>query len=197
MVYTYVLYSHKDGRWYTGVTKDLRARMREHRGGRVLSTKSRRPLTLVYYEASLDEDDAWRRERYLKTARGKRYLRQRLRVAMTTTWQSSWNGPEPDAGRDRARQTLRTAHGRERRGRAGRTRRDRWAPRSQRRGQDHDVLHDGGTGAARCRGGAPGWGAPDGDAGARAGPARHRVSGARSLGLSRAHCCIKHTHDRD
>ncbi|TMJ07089.1 MAG: GIY-YIG nuclease family protein [Bacillati bacterium ANGP1] len=93
MVYTYVLYSHKDGRWYTGVTKDLRARMREHRGGRVLSTKSRRPLTLVYYEASLDEDDAWRRERYLKTGRGKRYLRQRLRVAMSTTWQSSWNGP--------------------------------------------------------------------------------------------------------
>src|SRR5438876_219045 len=71
MVYTYVLYSHKDGRWYTGVTKDLRARMREHRGGRVLSTKSRRPLTLVYYEASLDEDDAWRRAR-----RGIGYLAQ-------------------------------------------------------------------------------------------------------------------------
>jgi len=93
MVYTYVLYSHKDGRWYTGVTKDLRARMREQRAGSVPSTKSRRPLTLVYYEASLDEDDAWRRERYLKTGRGKRYLRQRLRVAMSNTWQSSWNGP--------------------------------------------------------------------------------------------------------
>ena len=93
MVYTDVLYSRKDGRWYTGVTKDLRARMREHRTGRVSSTRSRRPLFLVYYEACLDEADAWRRERYLKTGRGKRYLRQRMRVAMSSMQQSSWNGP--------------------------------------------------------------------------------------------------------
>jgi len=66
--------------------------MREHRTGRVSSTRSRRPLFLVYYDC-LDEADAWRRERYLKTGRGKRYLRQRMRVAMSSMQQSSWNGP--------------------------------------------------------------------------------------------------------
>lgn len=35
-------------------------------------------MRLVYYEACLNELDAYRRERYLKSGKGKRYLRQRL-----------------------------------------------------------------------------------------------------------------------
>ena len=42
------------------------------------STAYRRPLCLVYYEACLDADDAYKRERYLKSGRGGRYLKQRL-----------------------------------------------------------------------------------------------------------------------
>lgn len=78
MHYTYVLYSEKDSEWYTGATSDLKARMREHAEGRVRSTERRRPPVLVYYEGCLDREDAFRRERYPKTGRGKRYLRQRL-----------------------------------------------------------------------------------------------------------------------
>ena len=78
MHYTYVLFSGKDGRWYTGSTGDLKLRVKEHSQGRVQSTRHRRPLHLVYYEACLAEADARRRERYLKTGRGKKYLRQRL-----------------------------------------------------------------------------------------------------------------------
>ncbi len=78
MHYTYVLYSQIDGEWYTGATSDLKARIREHAEGRVKSTERRRPLVLAYYEGCLNRDDAFRRERYLKTGRGKRYLRQRL-----------------------------------------------------------------------------------------------------------------------
>jgi len=37
-------------------------------------------LRLVYYEACLDAADAYRRERYLKTGKGKRFLRQRLKT---------------------------------------------------------------------------------------------------------------------
>jgi hypothetical protein len=33
---------------------------------------------LIYYEACLGADDAYRRERYLKSGRGARYLRIRL-----------------------------------------------------------------------------------------------------------------------
>ncbi len=48
MHYTYVLQSAKDGRWYTGATQDLRARVEDHLKGRVESTRSRRPLRLIY-----------------------------------------------------------------------------------------------------------------------------------------------------
>jgi len=49
-----------------------------HADGKVRSTARRRPLTLVYYEACHHEDDAFRRERFLKTGKGKRFLRRRL-----------------------------------------------------------------------------------------------------------------------
>ncbi len=83
MYYTYVLQSTKDGRWYTGVTGNLRARVADHLNGRVESTRHRRPLRLIYYEACRSEADAKRRERYLKTGKGKRYLRQRLAMWFT------------------------------------------------------------------------------------------------------------------
>ena len=82
MYYTYVLYSEKDAHWYTGMTRDLRARWNAHTSGAVWSTRSRRPLQLMYYEACRCRDDAVRRERYLKTGRGKRYLKQRLAVEL-------------------------------------------------------------------------------------------------------------------
>jgi len=78
MHYTYVIESARDGQWYTGATSDLRARLRNHTNGQVRSTRHRRPLKLIYYEACLNEADARRRELYLKSGKGKRYLRQRL-----------------------------------------------------------------------------------------------------------------------
>jgi len=47
--YTYVLKSEKDGKLYTGYTKNLKQRFELHQKGRVSSTKNRRPLKLVYY----------------------------------------------------------------------------------------------------------------------------------------------------
>ncbi|MBI2495893.1 MAG: GIY-YIG nuclease family protein [Candidatus Omnitrophica bacterium] len=78
MKYTYVLLSHKDRRWYTGWTTDLRHRVQEHQAGQVPSTKGRGPFALIYYEACLHEGDAVARERYLKSGMGKRYLKNRL-----------------------------------------------------------------------------------------------------------------------
>jgi putative endonuclease len=78
MKYSYVLLSEKDGKFYIGSTGDLRERLQEHNKGRVRSTAYRRPLRLIYYEGCLSMDDACRRERYLKTGRGGRYLKQRL-----------------------------------------------------------------------------------------------------------------------
>jgi putative endonuclease len=83
MFYTYVLQSQNDGRFYTGFTKDLKLRFDQHSMGRVESTKDRRPLKLVYYEACLSQDDATNREKYLKTYHGKMFLRKRLKSYLT------------------------------------------------------------------------------------------------------------------
>ena len=78
MYYTYVLLSDADRRFYTGATSDLHKRIAEHTEGHVRSTAYRRPFRLVYYEACLSPEDAYRRERYLKTGKGGRYLKQRI-----------------------------------------------------------------------------------------------------------------------
>ena len=77
--YTYVLLSLKDGLHYIGYTNDLRKRFHEHQQGLVFSTKPRRPLELVYYEACRNREDAEQRERYLKSTTGRRFLAQRIR----------------------------------------------------------------------------------------------------------------------
>ncbi|MBI2506951.1 MAG: GIY-YIG nuclease family protein [Candidatus Colwellbacteria bacterium] len=79
MHYVYVLKSLKDKEMYVGRTKDLKERLVEHSQGRVESTKDRRPLKLMYCEIGNNIKDAVHREKYLKTAWGKRYLKYRLK----------------------------------------------------------------------------------------------------------------------
>ncbi|PYJ81096.1 MAG: excinuclease ABC subunit C [Verrucomicrobia bacterium] len=83
MIYVYVLRSVRDGQLYTGCTNDLRSRFALHNSGQVPSTKERRPFELIYYEACLNERDAFRREKYLKTTYGKRYIKVRCRDYFT------------------------------------------------------------------------------------------------------------------
>lgn len=77
--YVYVLQSKKDQRFYTGFTKDMANRLNEHNNGKVESSKNRRPFDLVYYECSLNIEDALHQEKYLKTTYGKRYIRNRIK----------------------------------------------------------------------------------------------------------------------
>ena len=83
MYYTYVLYSKKDGNFYTGFTQDLKLRFDQHNKGQVESTKDRRPIKLIYYEACLNRDDATHREKYLKTYHGKAYIKRRIKSYLT------------------------------------------------------------------------------------------------------------------
>ena len=79
MYYTYILYSLKDHQWYTGYTNDIKRRLSEHLKGKVQSTKHRRPLKLIYFESCITELDAKRREKYLKSGNGKKYILNRLK----------------------------------------------------------------------------------------------------------------------
>ena len=76
MHYVYVLRSVKDGNLYTGYTTDLRQRVADHAAGKARSTRDRRPLHLIYYEAYLLPKDAKARDAILKSGFGKRYIRE-------------------------------------------------------------------------------------------------------------------------
>lgn len=84
MYYVYVLLSKKDNKFYIGYTHDLEKRQREHQEGKVMSTKYRLPVKLIYYETHLNQKDALRREDYFKTTAGKRTLKLMLREYLKT-----------------------------------------------------------------------------------------------------------------
>jgi putative endonuclease len=83
MQYVYVLKSKVDGKNYVGYTKNLKLRFEQHNRGLVESTKKRKPLRLIYYEACLNQQDTTRREKYLKTVYGKRFIKSRLKSYLT------------------------------------------------------------------------------------------------------------------
>ena len=81
--WVYVLLSLKDGKKYTGYTKNLQSRFEAHQKGEVKSTKDRRPFELIYFEGCLNQQDATKRKKHLKTHYGKMYLGHRLKSYFT------------------------------------------------------------------------------------------------------------------
>jgi putative endonuclease len=77
--YVYLLQSDLDQGLYIGFTADLRRRLAEHQQGVSISTKSRRPWRLIYYEAYLQKLDAEGREKFLKSGAGRTFLKKQLR----------------------------------------------------------------------------------------------------------------------
>ena len=67
MQYVYILRSRKDNDFYIGCTNDIKKRLELHNSGKVESTKNRKPLELIYYEAFLNQSDGFAREKWLKT----------------------------------------------------------------------------------------------------------------------------------
>tara|TARA_B100000745_G_scaffold299771_1_gene251433 strand:+ start:1140 stop:1403 length:264 start_codon:yes stop_codon:yes gene_type:complete len=82
MQYVYILRSKKDGTLYTGCTHDVSERLKLHNAKRVASTTNRIPLELIYYEAYLHKDDAFRREKFLKTGWGRNYIKKTLQAVL-------------------------------------------------------------------------------------------------------------------
>ncbi|MAZ30221.1 excinuclease ABC subunit C [bacterium] len=78
--FVYVLESTDNGTetLYTGYTNDLKRRLKEHNCGGTKTTKNSQ-RRCIYYEACLNQADAERRERYLKTTLGKRLIKRRLK----------------------------------------------------------------------------------------------------------------------
>ncbi len=82
MFFVYVLYSHKDGKLYIGYTSDIDVRFDRHCRGFVAATAHRRPLKLIYYEAYLNEQEARRREKFLKGGKGREQLKIQIEATL-------------------------------------------------------------------------------------------------------------------
>jgi len=78
MYYVYILKSSKSGKYYFGYTKNLKGRIKEHKGGKSKYTKGHLPLKLVYYCAFENKKLAIDFERYLKSGSGKAFAYKRL-----------------------------------------------------------------------------------------------------------------------
>ena len=75
MFYTYVLRSKKNGRLYIGHTNDIERRLLEHNNSKTKSIRYMTPFEIIYKEEYDCNLEASRRERFLKTGRGRQQLK--------------------------------------------------------------------------------------------------------------------------
>jgi putative endonuclease len=85
MYYTYVLLSTKENKLYLGFTQDLKTRMDLHRRGFMMKERNNGSLKLIYLEACLNKKDAVRRDKYLKSFFGRKFLKFRLKKYFTSS----------------------------------------------------------------------------------------------------------------
>ncbi|PJA86818.1 MAG: excinuclease ABC subunit C [Candidatus Moranbacteria bacterium CG_4_9_14_3_um_filter_42_9] len=78
MHYVYLLESLLDFSWYIGYSSDLRKRFLSHRNGENKATKHKRPWKLIYYETYCNRLDAKKREIFLKSGSGRKFLKRQL-----------------------------------------------------------------------------------------------------------------------
>jgi putative endonuclease len=76
----HTVYVLKDvsGRLYKGMTNDLERRLKEHKRGKTKTTRSMEQLEVIYTEFYQTSEEARLREKYLKTAAGRRFLKKIL-----------------------------------------------------------------------------------------------------------------------
>lgn len=75
MASVYVLKSLKNGKRYIGSTrKDANVRLKEHNSGSNKWTKQNAPFKLIYKEIFLTYTEARKREIFLKSGQGRKFL---------------------------------------------------------------------------------------------------------------------------
>jgi len=77
--YTYVVQSLTDSSYfYKGHCEDLNKRLSQHNAGQTKSIKHKIPFKIVHFELSKTREEAIIKEKYWKTAAGRRYLHKIL-----------------------------------------------------------------------------------------------------------------------
>jgi predicted GIY-YIG superfamily endonuclease len=78
MVTVYVLSSIKDSASYVGMALDAIKRLNEHNRGKNRYTKAHLPWKIIYTEVFADWTAARRREKYFKSAAGRKWLQKNI-----------------------------------------------------------------------------------------------------------------------
>lgn len=76
--YVYVLRSIDFERNYIGFTKDINIRLKQHNSGKTRSTKPYKPWKLLFFETYSTKIEAIKREKFLKTGKGREYIKKYL-----------------------------------------------------------------------------------------------------------------------
>ncbi|WP_339815524.1 GIY-YIG nuclease family protein [uncultured Imperialibacter sp.] len=77
MFFTYILKSEVDQTHYYGHSSNLLERLKKHNGGKVRSTKAKRPWKILYYEEFETKSEAYKREMFFKSIDGYRFLKDK------------------------------------------------------------------------------------------------------------------------
>jgi putative endonuclease len=78
MFFVYVLYSERLNKRYVGSSKDIVYRLNEHNKGKSKFTKTGIPWKLIYNESYPTLSEARKREVFLKSGVGRKFLDQNL-----------------------------------------------------------------------------------------------------------------------
>lgn len=76
--FVYVIWSEKFCRKYVGMTENIENRLKEHNSGKTSSTKAFISWEIIYKEEFITRVEAREREKYLKTAAGRKFLKEKL-----------------------------------------------------------------------------------------------------------------------
>jgi putative endonuclease len=78
MFTVYALYSERYDKIYIGMTSDLEMRLYAHNNLPKGWTRSFRPWKVIYNEEFANKSDALKREKELKTAKGRSFVRSKI-----------------------------------------------------------------------------------------------------------------------
>ena len=72
--FTYIIYSQKTDKYYTGSSEDTEKRLQQHNWSRTPSTKTGIPWKLVYIEEYKTRSEAVKREYEIKKKKSRKYI---------------------------------------------------------------------------------------------------------------------------
>ncbi|NNE75580.1 MAG: GIY-YIG nuclease family protein [Pricia sp.] len=79
MFWVYVIYSGNFDRYYVGMTINVETRLKQHNSGKTKSTKAYIPWEVIHVEEFITRAEARSREKYLKSAAGRRWRKNKIR----------------------------------------------------------------------------------------------------------------------